>query len=295
MNRGTNNSEEYLMIYGPDTPLYLRLYLTLKSKFPRLYSSVGASPERTEAMATTDAKKYIDGVSKAQEITWLDISGGEPFLYYDEMLDILNHAKKKGIPGKVTTSAFWASDMSKSAWIIQKLKKCGVDRLEIRFDSISARNVSFDRIKNAALAARQKSFIVQVVSTYIYPVADTWGDKGPYTGETRNKTDQETAELQKRLLEFLPKRCLDWERIKLTDNDEKLSELLGEKFTEAKLASEKAFAARENQNGRIKTAVNISILPNGELQINGRVMGSALKKEAEVMVRDFIIESRMAF
>ena len=283
------------MIYGPDTPLYLRLYLTLKSKFAHPYSPVEASPERTEAMTATDAKKYIDGVAKAQEITWLDISGGEPFLYYDEMLDILSHAKKKGIPGKVTTSAFWASDISKSTWIIQKLKKCGVDRLEIRFDSISARNVSPDRIKNAALAARQKSFIVNVVSSYLHPLADTWGEKGPYTGETTNKTDQETAELQKELLEFLPKRCLDWERIKLTDNDKELSELLSEKFTEAKLASEKAFEARENQNGRINTAVNVSILPNGRLEINGRVMGSALEKEAEVMVRDFIVESRMAF
>jgi organic radical activating enzyme len=283
------------MIYGPDTPLYLRLYLTLKSKFAHPYSPVGASPERTETMTSDDAKKYIDGVHKAQDISLVDISGGEPFLYYDEMLNILGYAKKKGVPAKVTTSAFWASNPEKSAWIIQQLKKSGVDRLEIRFDSMYAANVSFDRIKNAALAARQKGLIVQVVSNYLHPMVETWSDKGRYEGETTNKADGETAELQARLLEFLPKRCLGWERAKLADNDKKLMDLLGERFAEARLASARALDSRGDQNGRIDTSVNVNILPNGELEVNGRHMGNARAKEAEIMVRDFIIESRMAF
>ena len=283
------------MIYGPDTPLYLRLFLTLKSKFVHVYSPTGASPDQTDTMTAEDAISYIDGVQKAQEITWVDITGGESFLYYDTMIEILTQAKKKGISGKVTTSAFWASDMSKATWVMQNLKKSGVDRLEIRYDGMYASNVEFERIKNATLAARQKGFILQVVSNYLFPAVEGCSDKGPYVGETSNETDRLTAELQRRLLEFLPKRCLAWERVRITDNDKKFMELLGERFAEARDRSQKAFESCENQNSRIDTAVIVNILPNGDLEVNGRYMGNAREKEAEVMVRDFIIESRMAF
>ena len=124
------------MIYGPDIPLYLRVNLTLKSKFPLLISPIGASPEQNDSMASDDAKRIIDGILKAQQITWVDIPGGEPFIYYDEILETLEYAKKKLIHGKVTTSAFWAADMQKSNHIIQRLKESGADRIEIRFDSI---------------------------------------------------------------------------------------------------------------------------------------------------------------
>jgi len=246
-------------------------------------------------MTAEDAISYIDGVQKAQEITWVDITGGESFLYYDTMIEILTQAKKKGISGKVTTSAFWASDMSKATWVMQNLKKSGVDRLEIRYDGMYASNVEFERIKNATLAARQKGFILQVVSNYLFPAVEGCSDKGPYVGETSNETDRLTAELQRRLLEFLPKRCLAWERVRITDNDKKFMELLGERFAEARDRSQKAFESCENQNSRIDTAVIVNILPNGDLEVNGRYMGNAREKEAEVMVRDFIIETRMAF
>lgn len=283
------------MIYGPDTPLYLRLYLTLRSKFDCPQSPVGASPDRTETMAAEDAEKYVSSVAEAQQVTWVDISGGEPFLYYDEMLRVLKYAKKKGIPGKVTSSAFWASDALKSAWIIAGLKEAGVEHLDICYDSLHAEHVLFERVKNAALAARQESLTLKVVSSYLDPESEAWSGKGPYEGGVSNETDRQTATIQRQLLDFLPKRCLGWQRVRLTGNADRLSGFLGDRFEEARLACERAMAQAENMNGRIDTAVVVSIMPNGELTINERLMGNAREKDAEMMVRDFIIESRMGF
>jgi organic radical activating enzyme len=283
------------MIYGPDTPLYLRINLTLKSKFPLPYSPVGASPERIDTMASDDAKKYIDGVTKAQQATWIEITGGEPFLYYDEMIEVFEHTKAKGFSGKVVTSAFWATDALKSNWIIQRLKDAGVNRMEIRFDAMYSAHVPIDRVKNAAAAARQKGFVVQVISYYLYPSGDAYAEKGPYAGETTNETDRKTMELQNSLLESMPKRCIEWERIKISSAGSELSKLLGDRFAEAAAASEKSFLACPNQNGKISTAVIVDLMPNGETIINGRKIGNARQKELDILLRDFLIESRLAF
>ena len=283
------------MIYGPDIPLYLRLYLTLNSRFPLPYSPVGASPERNDSMAVDDAKKFLDGVAKAQQITWMDITGGEPFLHYDEMIETLEYAKKKGIPGKITTSAFWASDAQKSNWIIQKLKDAGADRMEFRFDALYNKHVPIDRIKNASLTARQKGSVVQIISYFLNPAGEVCADKGPYNGETTNETDRKTVELQNALLELLPKRCIEWERIRLDSANVEIKEMLGDKFNDAFTASEKAFSACLNSNGKINTSVHVDIMPNGETVINGRRIGNAREKEIDILLRDFLIESRLSF
>jgi hypothetical protein len=283
------------MIYGSDTPLYLRLFLTLKSKFPILFSPVGASPDGTDSMVFDDAKKYIDGVLKAQQIAIVEITGGEPFLHYDEMVKTLHYAKSKGLQGKVTTSAFWATDMAKSNWIIQQLKDAGAERIEIRFDAMYNEFVPLERVKNAAISARQKGLVVQIIAYYIFPISDLFTDKGPYTGETTNDTDKKTLELQNSLLEYLPKRCIEWERVRITPSNTELQKLLGDKFSEALAASDKAFASSTNQNGKINSSVTADVFPTGETIINGHRIGNAREKEIDLIVRDFLIESRLAF
>ena len=289
------------MIYGPDIPLYLRLYLTLKSKFDIAISPCGAHTSLTDTMAVDDARKILDGISKAQQITWIDINGGEPFLFYDEILQILEYVNtieypnQKRIEGKVTTSAFWASDAQKTARIIDGLKDKGADRMDIRFDALYNEYVPYERIKNAVITARQKGIVLQVISYILYPSGDICSEKGPYTGEITNETDRKTVELQNMLAEFLPKRCIEWERAKLTLENKEVQKLLGERFNEAVLQSQKAYSNYRDTNGKINTSITAEVFPNGETIINGKRIGNSREKEIDILLRDFLIESRLSF
>jgi len=137
--------------------------------------------------------------------------------------------------------------------------------------------------------------ILEVVSSYIDPQSDACTGKWVYEGSTTNETDAETVEIQKTLAESLPRRCIEWRRIRIPESDPILVSLLGSRYEDARAASERSYAVCENSGGRIHTSINVNVFPGGEMIINDRDMGNTREKESEIMVRDFIIESRMAF
>ena len=81
----------------------------------------------------------------------------------------------------------------------------------------------------------------------------------------------------------------------LDSGNAKIAELLGEKFNDALISSKKAFSICPNYNGKISTAIVAEIMPNGETIINGRRIGNSREKEIDILLRDFLIESRLSF
>ena len=87
----------------------------------------------------------------------IHITGGEPFLYYDHMVEILEDAKKQnlGPVDLIETNAFWAADSALIEKRIKTLDALGMQRLKISCDPFHQQFVDIELVKRCAKIAEQ--------------------------------------------------------------------------------------------------------------------------------------------
>ena len=104
------------------------------------------SPHRQEELPLSEAKKYINDVSKKfPSIRTIVLTGGENFLNVEKTICLLNHAKRKGLNCRIVTNGFWASSQEKAYNLLKRCKDAGLD--EINF-STGDDHLNFVPIKN---------------------------------------------------------------------------------------------------------------------------------------------------
>ena len=87
----------------------------------------------------------------------IHITGGEPFLYYDQMVDLLNKAKQQnlGPVDLIETNGFWADDAKIIEGRIKTLDSLGMHRLKISCDPFHQQFVNIELVKRLAKVAEQ--------------------------------------------------------------------------------------------------------------------------------------------
>lgn len=144
----------------------LVLVYTLKCNLSCEICCFSCSPKRNEKMELQDALNYV-AQAKKEGMRILGITGGEPFLYEDEILALSEYATEIGLMVTITTNCFWASTYEKTLEMINKLKKSGVNHMKISCDEFHNKNIPYENIKNVLKAAREADFRIVVGSTII--------------------------------------------------------------------------------------------------------------------------------
>jgi organic radical activating enzyme len=113
----------------------------------------GCSATRTEKMTLDFAK---DSVLEAFCVGtgWINIMGGEPFMYYDEIADLIAFISSLGMRCSIITNAFWATTPKKSKKMLLVLKTNGLAMVGISTDDFHGEYVEWRRVNNAIKAAR---------------------------------------------------------------------------------------------------------------------------------------------
>ena len=85
------------------------------------------------------------------------ITGGEPFLYFDELAEIVTAAKQLGLKGldSIETNASWATNKKLITDRIKLLDDAGMDRLKISWDPFHAEFVDQKNVELLADTAAQ--------------------------------------------------------------------------------------------------------------------------------------------
>ncbi len=114
-------------------------------------SSGGLMPVET-AIAAWAALRRIAGDSAKVHLT-----GGEPFLVFDRLLDICVAAQRQGLGGVdyVETNAGWVSDEAEARRRIRALDEAGLERLKISCDIFHAAFVPVEKVRFLVLIARE--------------------------------------------------------------------------------------------------------------------------------------------
>jgi len=106
-------------------------------------------------MSVEDACSYIDQAHQLGDIVIVGFTGGEPFLYLDEMRSVTRHASATyGLPSGAATNASWAITPERAEEVLHTLYQLGLRHLVISVDDFHQEWIPLDRVSNCLAAAK---------------------------------------------------------------------------------------------------------------------------------------------
>lgn len=138
------------------------------------------NPRSTEELDVTRIKEYIDESKDIDEIKIISFTGGEPFMDYEKLIDLVMHSSKCNKKVACITNAYWAKDYETAYKMLYRLKEAGLSKMNISHDAYHKEFVSTDYVKNALYAMRDLGIPVTVgmIRTKNEDVGKTINDLG---------------------------------------------------------------------------------------------------------------------
>ncbi len=116
------------------------------------------SPEKKGVMPLDTAIRAWQGIHElGGEGASIHITGGEPFLYLDEMMEILAQGKRRGLGpvDQIETNAYWADEGADIHGILRKLDSLGMRVLKISCDPFHQEFIGIEKVRRLAAVARE--------------------------------------------------------------------------------------------------------------------------------------------
>jgi hypothetical protein len=116
--------------------------------YPKSRSRTVISPKRV--------KEIILSTKDSRPVKTAHFTGGEPFLYYDSLLKMVEIAKKLDVR-RITfsTNCFWANNIGKVRKQIGRLKKAGLTWFLISADAFHQEKVPIENVRRVALVRKE--------------------------------------------------------------------------------------------------------------------------------------------
>ena len=109
-------------------------------------------------------EKMKDAIRQASElrVPTVGFTGGEPFLFYDRLLECAAYAKSLGLRVTVNTNGFWGADEELYRERLARLKKAGVEALYFSADRHHQKYVPVESLRTAIRIAKDAGLSVEV-------------------------------------------------------------------------------------------------------------------------------------
>ncbi len=114
-----------------------------------------SSPTCKEALDVEKIKTFIDSAVGAPDLQTISFTGGEPFLEYETLLDLVAYAVQKGFPASAITNCFWASSEAIALEKIGRLKQAGLSRMSVSYDEFHAAFIPAANVANVLTACKR--------------------------------------------------------------------------------------------------------------------------------------------
>ncbi|NOQ67647.1 MAG: radical SAM protein [Desulfobacterales bacterium] len=95
------------------------------------------------------AKEIIVGMARAG-VGGISFSAGEPFLYFDEIAELVKLCRQNGIYTRIVTNSFWAKTEESADSLVAELKENGLCQLRLSYSRWHQKNVNRQNVLNAA-------------------------------------------------------------------------------------------------------------------------------------------------
>ena len=142
------------------------LILTERCNITCAHCWLSSGPDRHKSMRVEDALRYVEEAAELPRMEWISVTGGEPFLLYDEMLRIIRHASELGLKTECVTNCYWAVNQERAEERLNELVEAGLDVINISVDDFHQRFIPFERVENCYEAAKRLGLKVVIQSVY---------------------------------------------------------------------------------------------------------------------------------
>ena len=100
-------------------------------------------------MEIVEAKEIIRDMAMAG-VTGMSFTAGEPFIYFDDLLEMVDLCREKNIYTRIVTNSFWATTPEKTEHMLGTLKKRGLSQLRMSCSKWHQQHVPRQNVLNAA-------------------------------------------------------------------------------------------------------------------------------------------------
>jgi Predicted Fe-S oxidoreductases len=113
-------------------------------------------------------KPVIIEFSKHPDVVRFAFTGGEPFLFIEEIKQIMKDCRSEGVkqPFHIATSGYWATTEEYTAQILKELKSLGLSAICLTYDYEHARNVSPDSILRIVRYGGDLGLRIEIFGTF---------------------------------------------------------------------------------------------------------------------------------
>jgi len=131
----------------------LHLLLTYKCNARCRHCFLNSGPDRAELYSPAFAREIVAEAVRIASVDHIFIEGGEPFLYPELMLTVIDRASEAGIWVGALTNGFWAVSKEKARDVLKPLIAAGLQSLSLSTDAWHEEFVPAERVETARVAA----------------------------------------------------------------------------------------------------------------------------------------------
>lgn len=112
-------------------------------------------------------KKFIISAKDLENIRVINFSGGEAFLYYEDLIELIKCCKSINRYSTVITNGFWAIDSNTTFEKMQALKQAGLGSLGLSYDQFHKKYINIENIKRILRVAKNLDMRISIQSVMI--------------------------------------------------------------------------------------------------------------------------------
>lgn len=137
--------------------IYNKLVLIMHKKCNATCSicCFNCNPNSHEKLKVNNMLSYIDQAKNIEDITSISITGGEPFLEYRTLKQLVERSTDNGMSVSTITNGYWATSYEKAYDRLSELKNLGLKNLNISHDKYHKEYVPSKCVKNLLDATLQ--------------------------------------------------------------------------------------------------------------------------------------------
>ncbi|MGD0043761.1 MAG: radical SAM protein [Isosphaeraceae bacterium] len=118
-----------------------------------------SSPHNKNRMVHGDAERYIrEAAALRPLIGTIAFTGGEPFLFQSEHLELIKLSSSLGLATRVVTNGFWAHDVEKATSTLSRFREAGLREINFSADVWHLEFLDPSLLRNALEAARRLNY-----------------------------------------------------------------------------------------------------------------------------------------
>ncbi|WP_310632614.1 radical SAM protein [Paraburkholderia sp.] len=113
-----------------------------------------SGPRERAHLTNEDIFRVIDSAFHDDLHPKIGLSGGEAFLYFDRLCEIVEYATKKGALISINTSGSWAVTLDKAHERLKIIKSLGASRIIVSADAFHEKFIKFENVLNVVKACK---------------------------------------------------------------------------------------------------------------------------------------------